>query len=343
MPDSVYFDVSTSGLAYGTYTDTIVIYNPLDAPSPYFEKRVPINLFVSPDSGIAYEVNVEPTAINWRFPPGSGGRTLLNVTETYGRSGIFILAGSGPWWSAFVRSQSSPLDTFPCVIDVYSTDSMMTPGFYYDTLYILPDTDGVSFEPIFVPITLEALPEEPIMAYPNHFEFTAHAGDSIVDNSFIVLSPGSTNLTYDIILKNSSPWIDWEYPSGQLTVLPTTIDTINFDVISDGLVPGTYADTFLIFNPLDTVAGYFEITVPITLSIASELATSICGDVNNNGIGPDIADLVYLVQYMFVDGPPPPMMDQVKYGGDSQIDITNLTAMIDFMFRSGPPLNCPFE
>jgi hypothetical protein len=109
------------------------------------------------------------------------------------------------------------------------------------------------------------------------------------------------------------------------------------------MAPGIYVDTFVIFNPLDSASGYFEITVPITMTIGTTSASAICGDVNNDGIGPDISDLTYLVAFMFINGPPPPMIDQVKFTGASQIDITNLTAMVDYMFRFGPPLNCPFD
>jgi hypothetical protein len=69
---------------------------------------------------------------------------------------------------------------------------------------------------------------------------------------------------------------------------------------------------------------------------------ALCGDVNSNGLGPDIVDLIYLVMYMFQDGPPPQDFDQcdVNSSGGGP-DITDLIALVEFMFQDGAPLNCP--
>ena len=67
-----------------------------------------------------------------------------------------------------------------------------------------------------------------------------------------------------------------------------------------------------------------------------------CGDVNGDGDGPDIADLIYLVNFMFQEGPEPPDLskcDVNSSGGDP--DIADLIALVSFMFQEGPPLNCP--
>jgi len=71
-------------------------------------------------------------------------------------------------------------------------------------------------------------------------------------------------------------------------------------------------------------------------------STARCGDVDNNSIGPDIADLVYLVTYMFQDGPEPDDLNQCDYdssGGNP--DIVDLVLLVEYMFQDGPPLNCP--
>ncbi len=67
-----------------------------------------------------------------------------------------------------------------------------------------------------------------------------------------------------------------------------------------------------------------------------------CGDVDDNGEGPNIADLIYLVTFMFQNGPEPPDMtpcDVNSSGGDP--DIADLIALVSYMFQDGPPLNCP--
>lgn len=58
----------------------------------------------------------------------------------------------------------------------------------------------------------------------------------------------------------------------------------------------------------------------------------------------DISDLMYLIYYMFHDGPEPECYDEadVYNDGSGPIDITDLLYLIDYMFNSGPALPpCP--
>ena len=68
-----------------------------------------------------------------------------------------------------------------------------------------------------------------------------------------------------------------------------------------------------------------------------------CGDVDGqNPPDPDIADLVYLVNYMFKAGPPPVAMWTANVdclGGDDP-DIADLVYLVNYMFKNGPPI-CP--
>ncbi|MCK4607493.1 MAG: thrombospondin type 3 repeat-containing protein [candidate division Zixibacteria bacterium] len=65
------------------------------------------------------------------------------------------------------------------------------------------------------------------------------------------------------------------------------------------------------------------------------------GDINHDGALPiDITDLVYLINYMFLDGPEPPCMEEADVNADGAvdvIDIADLVYLIDYMFRGGPP------
>jgi hypothetical protein len=67
------------------------------------------------------------------------------------------------------------------------------------------------------------------------------------------------------------------------------------------------------------------------------------GDVNRDGSGPDITDLVYLVSYMFQAGPQPPCMNSADINGDDGDvpDISDLVYLVTYMFQSGPaPVPC---
>jgi len=72
----------------------------------------------------------------------------------------------------------------------------------------------------------------------------------------------------------------------------------------------------------------------------------IRGDVNNDGHPePDISDLVYLVTYMFQDGPEPSCMEVANINGLNglPIDISDLIYLVNYMFSQGgpPPVPCP--
>jgi hypothetical protein len=70
-------------------------------------------------------------------------------------------------------------------------------------------------------------------------------------------------------------------------------------------------------------------------------ATSACGDADNDGTGPNIADLVYLVTYMFQSGPPPAVVENVDVNGSGAgPDISDLVYLVTHMFQSGPALQC---
>jgi hypothetical protein len=66
----------------------------------------------------------------------------------------------------------------------------------------------------------------------------------------------------------------------------------------------------------------------------------ICGDVDNSGQTVDISDLIYLVTYMFQEGPAPIEMEAAYVNGQGQIDISNLIYLVTYMFQGGPGLVC---
>jgi len=67
----------------------------------------------------------------------------------------------------------------------------------------------------------------------------------------------------------------------------------------------------------------------------------VCGDVDGNESGPDIADLVYFVQWMFSGGPVPPEWGAADVNGSGGFaDIADMVYIVDYMFNDGPPLAC---
>ena len=67
---------------------------------------------------------------------------------------------------------------------------------------------------------------------------------------------------------------------------------------------------------------------------------SICGDINGDNTGPDIADLVYFVEYMFQGGPPPLEMFTADVNADGAVDVGDLVYMVEYSFSGGPAPVC---
>ncbi len=102
----------------------------------------------------------------------------------------------------------------------------------------------------------------------------------------------------------------------------TILNLDNFG--GDPPIDCTYVDEFSIVHYPELIDG--------TLFIVE------CADIDSNGNGPDIADLVYLVDYIFQDGPAPPIMCQADIDANGVgPDIADLVYLVDYMFQGGPP------
>jgi hypothetical protein len=67
----------------------------------------------------------------------------------------------------------------------------------------------------------------------------------------------------------------------------------------------------------------------------------ICADVDADGEEPNISDLVYLIDYMFNGGTPPPNPSSVNFDFDQEITISDLVFLVDYMFNGGAVPVCP--
>ncbi len=123
------------------------------------------------------------------------------------------------------------------------------------------------------------------------------------------------------------------------------------DTIDKAMAPGL--DTVFIIDvhppqgtPLgDTATLFFSVeswgdpSVVDTQSIISTIVLQ-AGDLDFSG-GIDISDLVYFVDYAFIDGPPPvPMLAAGDFLCDGGIDISDLVGLVDYMFNGGSPPPC---
>jgi thermolysin len=106
---------------------------------------------------------------------------------------------------------------------------------------------------------------------------------------------------------------------------------------ADGLLSGTPVDT----GTVNFTARAQDLTGSADEKLFSVVIEPpyICGDVDGDSTGPNVADLTYLVDYLFRGGQPPPIPEAADVDGSSDINISDVTGLIDFLFRSGQ-LNC---
>ena len=116
-----------------------------------------------------------------------------------------------------------------------------------------------------------------------------------------------------------------------------SIDTITV-TISDREFSTAFSD--------ESANAFTPFVIPGALSI--QTGSCCLGDRGNVDNSPDdlvdIADLVYMVQYMFRDGPEPVCAAEANCDGsiDEITDIADLVYMVQYMFSDGPPpLSCP--
>jgi len=95
--------------------------------------------------------------------------------------------------------------------------------------------------------------------------------------------------------------------------------------------------------PDEQVLTGFSVEVADEYSFDSEAITLfvyICGDLNDDGSGPNVADLTYLVDYLFAGGPPSPIIEAANVDGENDINISDLTYLVDYLFRAGAAPVC---
>jgi hypothetical protein len=65
----------------------------------------------------------------------------------------------------------------------------------------------------------------------------------------------------------------------------------------------------------------------------------IRGDASGDGVI-DVSDVVYLINYLFINGPAPDPLEAGDADGNAVIDITDVVYLINYLFIGGPPPGC---
>lgn len=83
-----------------------------------------------------------------------------------------------------------------------------------------------------------------------------------------------------------------------------------------------------------------EVSTPLTVTVGC--CVGIRGNVNGDATNGNVADLTFLVNYLFKGGAVPPCIEEANINGTSPVNVADLTYLVNFLFKGGPaPLACP--
>lgn len=76
------------------------------------------------------------------------------------------------------------------------------------------------------------------------------------------------------------------------------------------------------------------------LSTQEDPCCNTPGDANNNGSGPDILDITYLLNFLYRGGVAPPCMAEGDVNGNGAINILDVNYIILYLYKGGPAPVC---
>jgi hypothetical protein len=133
-------------------------------------------------------------------------------------------------------------------------------------------------------------------------------------------------------------WLELDKYSG--LVDPGGADTVLCSISAGTLDSGVYLANIVVHSN-DPNTQLNPMTVPVEMTVGGSEPPWICADVDNNGSPADIGDLVYLVDFMFNDGPVPDYVEAADLNGSGgNPDIEDLIVLVDYMFADGPEPTC---
>jgi len=147
------------------------------------------------------------------------------------------------------------------------------------------------------------------------------------------ISKGEPSMVYEFSTLTTDPenndiyyWFDWD-------------DGTNSDWLGPYVSGGTCSASHSWINP-----GVYEVTVKAkdtfdhesTWSVPASVTVYISGDCNGDTLV-DTGDVVYLVNYLYKNGPLPiPVTSSGDCNGDSLVDVGDVVYLINYLYKNGP-------
>ncbi len=159
------------------------------------------------------------------------------------------------------------------------------------------------------PPVLAPLPDSVQPAIGDTFNLAVYATDP--DGPSIALSVGA--------LPANSNFVDSGNGTGLFTFIPDTTQADSIYLVTFIASDGSLADS---------------------QTVVMEVISYVPGDANGDGTV-DLGDVVYLVSYLYRDGPPPDPFVTGDANCDGEVNLGDVVYLISYLYRGGPPPGCP--
>lgn len=195
-----------------------------------------------------------------------------------------------------------------------------------DTTFVVfndPNTLDFEFNLLDQPTNVQIDPDNWIMRAAAQESY----GLNIITTS---LPAGSTYYPYQetFAAKGGTPPYHWTITNG---VLP---NGLMLDILSGLIYQAPIDSGIFTFTLLVEDAQAQTDTQVLTLSVSYD-TTAPCDLVYDGGLS--VADIVYLVNYIFKSGPEPPLPKCGDVNCDDEINVLDAVYLINYLFKNGPP------
>ncbi|HKK21494.1 MAG TPA: M1 family aminopeptidase, partial [candidate division Zixibacteria bacterium] len=118
--------------------------------------------------------------------------------------------------------------------------------------------------------------------------------------------------------------------------IPVGVLPPGYSMSPDGVISGVCQDTGTYAFTVRFTETSFNTYTEGQFSIHVAPFSFVPGDADGSG-SLDIADLIFMVDYMFNNGPAPALAASADVNGDCKLDISDIIYLVDYQYADGPP------
>ncbi|HWR83722.1 MAG TPA: hypothetical protein VN285_10490 [Candidatus Deferrimicrobium sp.] len=232
-------------------------------------------------------------------------------------------------------------------LEVVVGDTIVLPGTHSIPVYMKNYSDSVAAFNIWLQLSRPDIME---------FEITFDTVGTLISGWEYVFVNSLGGLGYDLNIVALANMLDppvitpgiGHPQTGELPLIKLILNVYDIpDTMTDRTVDifinEEFAGRFCFSTPQGQCIGITDGSVDTTKITIHEGSLTVvrCGDVDGLGGDPNVADLTYLVSYLFGGGAPPTFPAMADVDGVPDINIADITWFVSYLFGGGPALSCP--